>query len=65
MRTFQCLIFVLKRSYICYYIICVTVPLIAKMWFNESDIPFATHVYKLAVYFASLAIQIATSPSNE
>ena len=43
----------------------MTVPLIAKMWFNESDIPFATHVYKLAVYFASLAIQIATSPSNE
>ena len=27
MRYFQCLLFVLKRSYICYYIICMTVPL--------------------------------------
>ena len=27
MRKFQCLLFVLKRSYICYYIICMTVPL--------------------------------------
>ena len=27
MRIFQCLLFVLKRSYICYYIICMTVPL--------------------------------------
>ena len=25
MRKFQCLLFVLKRSYICYYIICMTV----------------------------------------
>ena len=24
---FQCLLFVLKRLYICYYIICMTVPL--------------------------------------
>ena len=65
MRAFQCLFFALKRSYICYYTIFKTVPLIAKVWFNESDIPFATHVYKLAVYFVSLAIQIATSRSNE
>ena len=28
MRKFQCLLFVLKWSYICYYIICMTVPLI-------------------------------------
>ena len=27
MRKFQCLLFVLKRSYIGYYIICMTVPL--------------------------------------
>ena len=27
MRKFQCLLFVLKRSFICYYIICMTVPL--------------------------------------
>ena len=27
MRKFQCSLFVLKRSYICYYIICMTVPL--------------------------------------
>ena len=27
MRNFQCLIFTLKRSCICYYLICVTVPL--------------------------------------
>ena len=27
MREFQCLLFVLKRSYIGYYIICMTVPL--------------------------------------
>ena len=26
MRKFQFLLFVLKRSYICYYIICMTVP---------------------------------------
>ena len=27
MQKFQCLLFVLKRSYICYYIICMTVTL--------------------------------------
>ena len=27
MRKFQCLLFVLKRLYICYYIMCMTVPL--------------------------------------
>ena len=30
MRKFECLLFVLKRSYICYYMICMTVPLIRK-----------------------------------
>ena len=28
MRKCQCLLFVLKRTYICYYVICMTVPLI-------------------------------------
>ena len=27
MRNFQCLLFLLKQSYICYYIICINVPL--------------------------------------
>ena len=31
MRKFQCLLFVLKRSYMCYYIICITVPLLKKI----------------------------------
>ena len=31
MQTFQCLLFVLKRSYICYYIICMTVSLMARV----------------------------------
>ena len=36
MRKFQCLLFVLKQSYICYYIICMTVPL------NEQKMIFLT-----------------------
>ena len=35
MRKFQCLLFVLKRFYICYYIICMTVPL--KHFFVDFD----------------------------
>ena len=31
MRKFQFLLFVLRRSYICYYLNCMTVPLIAKL----------------------------------
>ena len=31
MRKCQCLLFVLKQSYICYYTICMTVPLIDLM----------------------------------
>ena len=30
MRKFQCLLFVLKQSYICYYVFCMTVPLKSK-----------------------------------
>ena len=29
MQKFQCLLFVLNRSYICYFIVCMTVPLIS------------------------------------
>ena len=36
MRKFQCSLFVLKRSYICYYLICMTVPLIKNLA-NKKD----------------------------
>ena len=36
MQKFQCLLFMLKRSYICYYIICMTVPLISKVMTSQS-----------------------------
>ena len=41
MRNFPCLIFMLKRSYICYYIICMTVSLISiiKLQDNQSVKP--------------------------
>ena len=32
MRKFQLPVFVLKQSYICYYIICMTVPLITQQY---------------------------------
>ena len=35
MRKSQCLLFVLKRSYICYYIICMTVPLTSQTLSNR------------------------------
>ena len=38
MRKFQCLLFVLKRSYICCYIICMTVPLTIKNCFEKCGI---------------------------
>ena len=34
MRTFQYLLFVLEQSYICYYIICMTVPLTSRFFVN-------------------------------
>ena len=34
MRKFRCLLFVLKRSYICYYIICLTVSLMFKKFLS-------------------------------
>ena len=43
MRKFQCLLFVLKRSYSCCYIICMTVPLKAeKLWFQDILFRFFT-----------------------
>ena len=41
MQKCQCLLFVLKRSYICYYIICMTVPLILA----TVTIQFACYVH--------------------
>ena len=32
MRTFQCFLFVLKQPYTCYYMICMTEPL---MWIDD------------------------------
>ena len=34
MQKLPCFLFVLKRSYICYYIICMTTPLITKWAYN-------------------------------
>ena len=48
MRKFQGFLFVLKRSYICYYIICMTVPLNRKK--STCD------TWKNAVYFISKAL---------
>ena len=40
MRKFQCLLFVLKRLNICYYIIYMTVPLNEKLNVSSVHIPF-------------------------
>ena len=45
MRKFQCLLFVFKRSYICCYIICMTVPLRKAVFRDIADI-FYTLYYK-------------------
>ena len=42
MRNFQCFLFVLKRSYICYYIICMTLPLSRFL----KNFPFEKTEYK-------------------
>ena len=39
MRKFQCLLFVLKRSCICYYIICMTVPL-SWIWMKKTYLSY-------------------------
>ena len=46
MRKFQCLLFVLKRSYICYYIICMTVPLIDVKRFYRAPVLLANYISK-------------------
>ena len=45
MRKFQCLLFVLQRSYICYDIICMTVPL--KIKFHRYSPNTTKYPYKL------------------
>ena len=47
MPKFQCLLFVLKRSYICYYIICITVPLMFYLCFIEEKVIFITDSFLL------------------
>ena len=39
MRVFQCFLFVQKRSYICYNIICMTVPLILQFLSGHREFP--------------------------
>ena len=36
MQKFQCLLFLLKQKYICYYIICMTVPLSKTLISSDS-----------------------------
>ena len=43
MRKFQSLLFVLKQSYICYYIICMTVPLKSLKFKLNKENYFQTH----------------------
>ena len=50
MRKFQCSSFVLKRSYICYYLICMTVPLIKNLA-NKKDFLAANKKDFLAALF--------------
>ena len=52
MRKFQCLLPALKWSYICYYIICMTVPLMRKSTcYSNSEKPTAL-IDQLAVQFS-------------
>ena len=37
MQKYQCLLFVLKQSYICYYIICITVPLSIRRFLKTAN----------------------------
>ena len=48
---FQCLLFVLKRSYICYYVLCITVPLSNKLHYLYCSIwwNFVTNLKMLHV----------------
>ena len=44
MRNFQCLLFVLKRSFICYPTICMTVPLRIKILIKHQVLSLISHV---------------------
>ena len=53
MRKFQCSLFVLKRSHICYYIICMTVPLNQYILNLTKDVTvyiLVIHLYTI-IYF--------------
>ena len=60
MRKFQCLLFVLKRSYICYYITCMTVPL--KLFI----LTFGIGLTNLITFFSSLSsLNFCYSPKTK
>ena len=45
MRKFPCLLFVLKRWYICYYVICMTAPVIFSLNLKSVD--------QISIYFTA------------
>ena len=50
MRKFQCLLFVMRRSYICYHIICITVPLrISSVVTFTEEIINGKHIFLCSV----------------
>ena len=66
MRKFQCLLFALKRSYICYYIFCMSVPSIEEADYNwfmiEQNFWKSTKQNK---HFSQEAGNIVTDPPEE
>ena len=55
MRKIRCLLFVLKRSYICYYIICMIVPLILIIPLNSTQVSMFFRLPKADSNFTVLA----------
>ena len=49
MRKFQCLLFVFKQSYICYYMICMTAPL-------TKSFDIVAHIFKLSFPILQLMV---------
>ena len=57
MRKFQCLLSVLKRSYICYYVICMTVPLrISSVNVAADLVTFTEEIYNGKLQFLCNAL---------
>ena len=54
MRKFQCFLFMLKRSYVCFYIVCMTVPLMSIV-----DLDLKINYYT-KIYFFAISKQILT-----